>query len=42
MKKRNGFVRAAAIRNAGGPMKNKKDKRKNGKNKQVQFLSGNY
>ena len=39
-KQRNGYAILAKSRKS-RPMKNKKDKRKNGKNKQIEFLKEN-
>lgn len=39
---RNGLVVAMLKRCKGGSMKNKKDKRQNGKNKQEAYLDGDY
>ena len=39
---RNGLVVAMLKRCKGGPMKNKKDKRKNGKNERQEFLEEEY
>lgn len=39
--KRNEFVPAMKKSRKGGPMRNKKDKRKTGKNKQKEFLEEN-
>jgi len=39
---RNKFVIAMKKGRKGGPMKNKKDKRKSGKNKQKDYLKDNY
>lgn len=41
-KVRNGIVVVMLIHCKGGPMKNKKNKRKNGKNEQKEFLSEDY
>lgn len=41
-KYRNPAATSANSRNSGGPMVNKKDKRKNGKNKQKEFLDEVY
>lgn len=38
-KYRNPLVVPAKLRNSSGPMREKKDKRKNGKNKQREFLA---
>lgn len=40
--KRNEFVQAMNKSRKGGPMKAKKSKRKNGKNKQKKYLIDNY
>jgi hypothetical protein len=41
-KKRSGLVVAMLKRHKNGTMKNKKDKRKNGKNKQQAYLNEDY
>lgn len=41
-KQRNAFAVQANTRGSSGPMRNKKDKRKNGKNKQQEYLNENY
>ncbi len=41
-KQRNAFAVQANTRGSSGPMRNKKDKRKNGKNKQQEYLSETY
>lgn len=41
-KHRNPAAIPAKTRTSGGPMRNKKDKRKNGKNKQQKYLEENY
>jgi len=41
-KYRNPAVVPAKTRSSSGPMRNKKDKRKNGKNKQSEFLDEEY
>jgi len=39
---RNPAATSANSRNSGGPMRNKKDKRVNGKNKKSKYLEDNY
>jgi hypothetical protein len=39
---RSGLIMAMLNSRKGGSMKNKKDKRKNGKNKQEAYLDGDY
>jgi hypothetical protein len=41
-KQRNAFAVQANARGSSGPMRNKKDKRANGKNKQSEYLNENY
>lgn len=41
-KQRNGFVIPAKQRNSSGPMRDKRRKRENGKNKQDQYISEDY